>query len=109
MQDEILAENNKVVMRLEDLLDWVIEDGDWKAGSKAIVLRDLKTEMKVKKVNNCDTKLKNNCSLKQQIKEEESENKENNLINHSQSVNNVIRNNCIRNGGKGKTIFSLNP
>ena len=35
-QDEVLAENNKVVMRVEDLLDWIVEDASWTYGMKAV-------------------------------------------------------------------------
>ena len=45
-QDEILAESDKIVLRLEDLCQWIIDDIDWPIGSHAPCDEDIKVDDK---------------------------------------------------------------
>jgi len=43
VQDELVANDEKVVLRVEDLIRWVVEGADWNWGTLAVCEKDVKS------------------------------------------------------------------
>ena len=77
-QDEILAENDKFVMKISDLLNWVVDNEtgltEWKVGTKGVVLQNDAKGENQPPIDHIDQELwaANNAGLKlQDIKKEQ--------------------------------------